>query len=55
MFEGQGDRVTDESITFLIWNGEEWEKRFALAGKMGWGRTGPDFFGPRARLVRFGK
>ena len=54
LFEGGGaDRVTDDSICALIWDGDTWVKSFLLAGKMGWGRQGPDHCGTNARLARF--
>jgi hypothetical protein len=53
-FEGGGaDRVTDDSIGVLVWSGSKWEKSYLLAGPKGWGKTGPDYFSPMARLIRF--
>jgi hypothetical protein len=48
---GGADKVTDDSIGMLVWNGQTWEEEWLLAGKDGWGRTGPDHCGPRARLA----
>lgn len=50
---GGADKVTDDSIGVLIWNGTKWQPGSLLAGKDGWGYSGPDHTGPRARLVRF--
>lgn len=50
---GDAYKVTDNSIGLLVWDGTKWLESSLLAGKDGWGRTGPDYCGPRARLVRF--
>lgn len=52
LFEG-GCKVTDEEIGTLVWDGKKWKVIVLLAGKDGWGCSGPDHCGPRGRLVRF--
>ena len=53
LYEGGGaDKVTDDSIASLVWDGSQWKPHWHLAGERGWGRSGPDHFGVRARLVR---
>ncbi len=51
--EGQGDRVTDDSILMLVWDGNTWWQKHLLAGPRGWGRSGPDVLNLRARLAVF--
>lgn len=48
---GGADKVTDDCIAMLVWDGQKWEEQWLLAGKDGWGRSGPDHCGPRARLA----
>ncbi len=50
---GGADQVTDDSILYLVFVDSAWQTRYALAGPRGWGCRGPDYLGPRARLVRF--
>lgn len=44
MKEGQGDEVVSAEIISFSWNEDkkEWEKHRHLAGRKGWGRSGPD-------------
>lgn len=50
---GGADKVTDDSIGMLVWNGAKWEPKWLLAGKDGWGRSGPDHCSTHARLARY--
>jgi hypothetical protein len=53
MYEGQGDKVTDDSIGSLMWNPQKdfWEQKWLLAGKNGWGCSGPNHCNEDAIIV----